>query len=269
MLGLGLGVAVDCAAAGRWLDAAEAAGREDVDAVRRAIFRGSGPDGEFRQGDPLSCVGERRVALEAEQARVRGRWNGMQAAADAGAEVAAEGAWRYWEIVDPMTDERRQFLLGVAPRDAGVTFDGFVRIGCYDPRGEYPMGLSVSVGAPIRDARQSREQPAAVLTMRIDSRPAQDLLFSLSEEGMVAFPPNPLLSIGAELERGFAEAFGLAPGAAPVAGWEARQMHALLLGAEDRLAFRTRDATGIDRTIILDMAGYRDLATRFRPHCAP
>ena len=84
---------------------------------------------------------------------------------------------------------------------------------------------------------------------------------------MVAFPPSPLVALAVGLERGFAQMFGLAPGATPVLEWRAQDLHRLLLGAGERVVLRARDATGIDRTMTLDMAGYRALAGRFRPHC--
>jgi hypothetical protein len=119
--------------------------------------------------------------------------------------------------------------------------------------------------------RVNRDGDEAGLTtlIRVDERPAQELLWSMQDAQMVAFPPTPGLAMAPRFELGLAEAFGLASADSLVTGWTAGELHRLIGSAAERVAIRARDIDGVEHTLLLDMTGYHALAGRFPPYCRP
>lgn len=161
------------------------------------------------------------------------------------------GKWLFTLSEDAITDERKLYAYsrpdGYTDWDTGP----WLRIGCYAPDAEYPMGVTLVWRETLAEIGNKDGVKLAHVTSRIDKKQPQEMVWALADNLQDTYPPGPYAR---DLRTQW------------TTEWTAQQLHSSLRKG-GRVVFRGYPANGQPVTLIFDLDGYTDAIKNFEPHC--
>lgn len=176
------------------------------------------------------------------------------------------GRFVFVEEEDVMTGAKKQFIYGF-PEGGTWGQPPYIRLGCYGPTDQYPVGLTVAWATALNDIFPREPADAAHVTVRFGENAPLELGWAVSRDFSETYPPDTGLSMAATITSGVAGIF--APEAAISRmqwNWDGAMVHRAFR-SYNRVALRGYPRSGQDITLLFDTAGYRDVLENFRPHC--
>jgi hypothetical protein len=167
---------------------------------------------------------------------------------------------------DAITGATKQFIFGF-PSGFEVGKPPYIRLGCYGRNDQYPVGLTINWGTPVRDIYPEGQFAASYITVKFGSEAPLDLGVSVSQNLVETYPPDAGTALSSKLAQGFLGA--LAPNATISKiqwSWEPDVMHRAFRSF-DKVVIRAYPRSGGDITLSFDTSDFKDVLKNFKSHC--